>query len=481
MLEMKDLLSDKNIFLILTDQHALHAVSAYSNGICRTPSIDSLAKDGITFKKAYSPCALCTPARTSLLTGLYPHNHGALYNSGCHLPFSIDNIGQGLIHLTDYLKQANYQMGYAGKWHLGTAATAADLNFEGFGPKGYGDVRKSSQYLDYLKKNNLAFPEAEIEFQANQSIGNSSGFLKGEKESTDTFFVASEVKNLINKFSKQENPFFIFCSFWGPHAPYWPSEDYMDLYDPKSIEPWPSFDDDLEGRPNYYKKFKEIFFPAAKKADWKTWSKIISRYWAQASMIDNAIGMLVDYLKQENLYDDSIIIFTSDHGESIGIHGGMFDKGAIAYEEIYHIPMIMKLPKKFNHGKQCLEFVSTLDLVPTICDIIGFSGMPFDGQSLYPVMLNPNIDFRDHWISEFHGHRLPIGQRILWYEDKKFVLNFADTNEYYNLNDDPYELNNIIKIVPQKDVSILHDLMRSRMNQTNDRLGPEAYNIFNLQ
>ena len=470
----------KNIVVILTDQHALHAISAYTNGICRTPNIDSLCKDGIKFNKAYSPCALCTPARTSLLTGLYPHNHGAIYNSGCHLPFSIKKIGYGLTHITDYLKKSNYNLGYAGKWHLGTAETAADLNFEGFGPKGYGIVRESKEYNNYLKNLNISLPEPVIEFQANQSKGNSSGYLKGSKESSDSFFLVSESKKLIKKFSKDKKPFLSFCSFWGPHAPYWPTEDFKDLYDPKYIEPWESFKDDLNGRPVYHKKYMDTFFPAAKSASWETWSKIISRYWSQVTLIDDAIGDLLQFLKEIKIYDDTLIIFTADHGESIGIHGGMFDKGALAYEEIYNVPMIIKLPNSINKNQVCNEYISTIDLAPTICDILGYSEIDFDGKSLFPLLKNPNIAFRDYWISEFHGHRLPVGQRIIWHKNKKLIINFSDINEFYDLNDDPYELNNLIENIPKNELNIFSEIMSSEMKNTNDRLGPEAYNIFNI-
>ena len=108
-----------NVVVLLTDQQALHSIGAYGSKICRTPNIDALANDGIRFTRAYTPCALCTPARASLLTGLYPHKHGAIHNTGTHLPFTPDLIGQGLSIYPSAMQESGYQLGYAGKWHSG--------------------------------------------------------------------------------------------------------------------------------------------------------------------------------------------------------------------------------------------------------------------------------------------------------------------------------------------------------------------------
>ena len=139
-----------NILLIVMDQLALHAVSCYEAPLCKTPHIDSLAQDGIKFERSYTPCALCTPARASLLSGVYPHKHGAIFNSETgHLPFSENELGKRLELYPQKLKEAGYQLGYMGKWHAGLAETANDVGFEGYGPKNYGDVRNSKEYHQY--------------------------------------------------------------------------------------------------------------------------------------------------------------------------------------------------------------------------------------------------------------------------------------------------------------------------------------------
>ena len=147
-----------NIVLIMTDQHALHAVGAYGAPVCRTPHIDSLAEDGIRLTRAYTPVCLCTPARASLLTGVYPHNHGAVYNTGSHLPMSEDRFAEDLQIYPDALRDAGYRTGYFGKWHAGIRKTAADAGFEGFGPRGYSNAYQSEEYTAYIERNGIPRP-----------------------------------------------------------------------------------------------------------------------------------------------------------------------------------------------------------------------------------------------------------------------------------------------------------------------------------
>ena len=137
----------------------------YNNGSALTPcsqllqrlykrhsAIDSLADEGIRFTKCYTPCALCTPARASILSGQYPHNHGALHNSGNMLPFTVDEIGSRLELFPAILKEKGYRLGYQGKWHAGVAETANDTGFEGFGPADYGHYKESPPIYHTLKR-----------------------------------------------------------------------------------------------------------------------------------------------------------------------------------------------------------------------------------------------------------------------------------------------------------------------------------------
>lgn len=477
--ESESPMAQPNILLIMTDQQALHALSCYGAPICKTPKIDALAADGVRFTRAYTPIALCTPARASLLTGLYPHNHGALYNTGTHLPFDEERTGAGLEMYPHRLKAAGYNLGYAGKWHAGVANTARDVGFEGYGPQDYGDVYGAPEYRDYLRERELDPPEAVFEFDPERgkvrAWDNESGYLNNPTAATPSRFVADTALGLIDKFSADDQPFFVVCSFWGPHAPYLPSAEFKDMYDPADIAPWANFADDLADKPMVHKKYRTSVFPAAAEADWETWSQVIARYYGFASMIDAEIGRMLNQLKAQGLYDEMVIIFASDHGDTIGIHGGAFDKGAMAYEEVYHIPLIVKQPGSVDAGSTRAQLVTLLDLTETFCQLAQTSMHRTDGQSLLPILADADYAGREQLVSQFHGHRLPVGQRILWWRQYKYVFNFADTDELYDLTVDPAEVTNLI------DDDALIDVrreMRARllaeMNAVGDTLGPQS-------
>ena len=463
-------MASPNIVLIMTDQHALHAIGCYGAPLCRTPNLDALADDGVRFTNAHTPCALCAPARASLLSALYPHSHGVLGN---HELFRDD-----LDFYPRKLAERGYALGYSGKWHGALAETAGDMGFEGFGPRGYGNCADGGLYEQWLNRKGLAAPKPTIEFYAEgppkRAMGDTSGYTDGPTEASGTAFVADVAIELAEKFAADEKPFFLACSFWGPHAPYFPSADFKDLYDPAEIPPWQSFADELAGKPILHRKHRRCVFPGAAQADWPTWAQAVARYYAYATEIDHHVGRLIARLKDLGVYDDALIVFTSDHGETAGIHGGAFDKGAMAYEEVYHTPMIVKRPGRADAGTTRGQLVSLHDLADTFCDLAGTSMAQSHGQSLVLVLHDADAPGREHFVAEFHGHRFPAAQRIVWWDRWKFVLNFADTGELYDLAEDPAEMSNRID---DASLTTVRNELRARllahMKATDDRQGPQ--------
>ena len=195
-------------------------------------------------------------------------------------------------------------------------------------------------------------------------------------------------------------------------------------------------------------------------------------------MIDHQIGLILQHLRDKGLYDDTLIIFASDHGETIGIHGGAFDKGAMAYEEVYRVPLIVKTKGNYNAGSTNHDFVSLLDLPSTFRELAGADDKSSHGKSLLPVLNGQGTTGREHIMSQFHGHRFPVAQRILWWDRYKFVLNFADRDELYDLDEDRYEMDNLID--RSECVGVIdeckHRLLMS-MDEVDDTLGPQARHL----
>ena len=429
-----------NILFLMTDQHSLHALSCYGAPVCRTPNLDALARDGVRFERAYSHCALCAPTRASVLCGLYPHRHGILGNDEVDRP--------DLEIYPDRLREQGYRLGCSGKWHAGIRRTAHDAGFEGYGPRGYGNPRRDREYQDYLRRRGVDELDEVFEFYAEGARkyagGDSSGYTNGPTDVTPTAFVAHTAMELLERFAGRPEPFFVHTSFWGPHAPYLPSLDYKDAYRPEDIPPWANFEDDLEGKPLIHRKHRQCVFPGAAQAGWDVWSHVVARYYAYATEIDAHLGRVVGKLNELGLYDDTLVVFAADHGDSIGIHGGAFDKGAMPYEEVYHIPLIVKLPGNAHAGTTRDHLVSLLDLPDTFCQAAGAQMPHTDGASLFPILEDAAYPGREHLVAQFHRHRFPAAQRIIWWGHHKYVFNFADTDELYDLKADPAELRNLI-------------------------------------
>lgn len=469
-----------NILFILTDQQATHTLSCYGAPVARSPEIDRLAADGIRFDRAYTPCALCTPARASLLTGLYPHNHGALFNTGAYSRFSPEQTGAGLVTYPQLMKDSGYALGYAGKWHGGVARVAEDVGFEGFSLPDYGGIRRAEEYLAALRKLGVK-PKKQVEFVAEggspeDSGGNYSGWISGRIESSPCHFVADKALESLEALNRQEKPWLMAVNFWEPHAPYLPTEDYKDFYASETLEPWASFDDSLEHCPRYHRLHREAFFPGAHRADWETWAQVIRRYYAQARMVDVEVGRLLDTLQDQGLYEDTLILFASDHGESIGVHGGAFDKGGMAYEELYRIPLIVKLPGNSKAGTSTDSLVSLFDLAPTFCELSEAPLPAMDAESLMPLLRDPEAGGgRSYLLSEDHGHRVPFGQRILWGPRFKYVWNLSDIDELYDLEKDPSELDNLIDSRDHREVlTEFRKAMLEEVRKNGDPLGPQV-------
>ncbi len=471
-----------NILLIMTDQQALHTLSCYGAPVARSPHLDALAADGVRFTRAVTPCALCTPARASLLTGLYPHGHGVLFNTGVYSRFDETACGQGLTLYPSRLGEAGYRLGHQGKWHAGLTPTAKEAGFEGFSLRDYGGIRHDATFHRYLEERGLPQPKPHFEFVAEggdptRSGGNTSGWAEGDIRSSPCHFITDLTLAQLDEFKTSDQPFFLGCHYWEPHAPYLPTEDFKDRYDPADIAPWPSFGAEHGSRSAWHARMRREVFPGAAEASWEQWAQVIARYYAQAAMVDAEVGRLIAGLKERGLYDNTMVVFASDHGESVGIHGGVFDKGGLAFEELYRIPLIVKPAGGATEGGgTCDAWVSLVDLAPTFCGTAGTTMPACHGRDLSPLLAGElPADWREDQLAEDHGHRVMYAQRILWYQHYKYVFNPSDRDELYDLSADPAELDNRIDAAALADVRReLRRRLRTRLQETHDRLGPQV-------
>ena len=285
---------------------------------------------------------------------------------------------------------------------------------------------------------------------------------------------ANKTIDMIKDFKDKDNPFMVMTSFKGPHWDYMVPEPYDTMYDPKSIEKWGNFDDPFIDNPEIQQK--EILRWNAGHLTWKDWQSMIASYWGYCTYIDHEIGRIINYLKEKNLYEDTIIIFSTDHGDMIGSHR-IFNKGFQMYEETHRIPLVIRIPSESNNGKKIESFVSHVDLFKTICDLAEINvDDENDGLSLKNLIKGDNANSRDSIFAEFHGYEPCLTSiRMVRTKKWKYIYNPFSMDELYDMESDPYEIYNLAPRIGHKAVLMrMKERMIDWMRSTNDDLGRKS-------
>ncbi len=439
----------KNIILILSDQQRYDTISAYGlNDICKTPNIDALADEGMKFTNAFTSSPICAPSRASVMTGLYPHNHGVIDN--------FTDIKEDTPLLGQCMKDQGYYCGLAGKWHVSATKTPEDCGFNGKPFMGYGfpgsqvfpslifnqpPDNSPNYYEEYLKDNGFDIPDISNGFLGNNpalQVQEMYAKHEGPVESTIEYFVAHEANRLIDEAIEQDKPFLIWANFWGPHSPSIVPEPYYSMYDPKDIKEHPSYKENFEDKPYGYYLTEKMW--GLGDYGWDGFADISAKYYGHCTMIDDMVGLIVDKLKKLGIYEDTIIIYSADHGDCLGAHK-LIEKGAFTFDEIYRIPMIVKgLGNKDNDS-----FVYLQEIMPTLLDIAGIKPpKPVDGESLLPLMYGTEkSNNRTEVFGEFHNHFYVSRQRMVRDNKYQFTFNENEKGELYDFINDPYQLTNL--------------------------------------
>lgn len=450
--------SKPNILMIVEDH-----VAFYGHKKIKRPYLDKLKQEGVFFENTYCSAPLCMPSRKTMMTGLYPHAHGQKDNS-----FET-GYEQNETYL-DFLKEQGYETYYFGKWHAGKG-TPTDLGCKGVSYPDYSNPYHQKEYQDYIKEKNL--PPAAMKVEVNMcekgwiddvEEGDSysftrpllnealSGVLEAPKESHEAFYVsemACRQLDEIQKTHKEGIPFMMRVDFWGPHQPYHPAKEYTDMYPLEDMEEYPSFKDTLEGRPESYffdtgretSDNKRLKVPNALPKE--KWQLLFSRCYAQNTMVDEAAGRIIEKLKELHLDKDTVIIWLADHGDALGCHGGHFDKAFYMSEEVLRIPFVMSYPGVLPKGEVCRELISNVDLAPTLAAIADGEMEHTEGRNILELYYAEQTAWRNCVISETFGHLAPWEAKAVRSGKYKYVWNKGDVDELYNLEEDPYEMQNL--------------------------------------
>jgi len=475
-----------NIIYIMVDQQRFDMLGAYGNSIVKTPNIDRLREDGVLFSNAFTPTALCGPARTSLFTGCVPTKHGVTRNAEKGVPGGgAADPDPDLPVITDFLD--GYEKIYLGKWHIAETKLPKDYGFQGhnFAHYGFPGSRlyknlvfdqgpgELNEYRDWLKRNHFDIPEVSEQFFGNNPNLQSQELrakLDCPEEATIPSFLADEAVRYTSRAVAEDKPFFLWLNFWGPHTPCMVPEPYYSMYDPASIPEDAAFNESFENKPVHQKHISQMW--GVHELPWEEWQKIIARYYGYISLIDNQIGRYMDFLKKENLYDQSLIVFTADHGDAMGSNR-LIEKGSFMYDTSYKIPMIIKQPGEHDMDTICDEFVYLHDLFPTAIEAAGEIPPTLDqAKSLWPIITGRETSTeRDFVYAQFTAHFAEFNQRMIRNHHYKFIFNSPTFGELYDLENDPNELINQIDNPDYSEIKKeLVDLLLAEMRALKDPL-----------
>ncbi|HBE02697.1 MAG TPA: hypothetical protein DC049_09505 [Spirochaetia bacterium] len=459
-----------NILLITTDQHRLSGIGCYGNTPCQTPWIDSLAERGVRFETAYTTCPVCTPARASIMTGLYPHAHGMSANIGefgCLVHECVDRPAL----LSRRLKTAGYRLGYNGKYHLSSHKKIlfglpnkpyepADIGFDDVGAGTNDLYAKDPGFLNYLADNKIEIKKI-TEPHRTLPLPQNCTRIENSEEATCSHYLTEHCLKILDSYKNLDQPFFLWHSFDGPHYPYTVPESFYNMYKDVPIPQWKNFN--WDGADQNF-PYQMALHPFYKSYTWEDWSETIRHYYAYCTLIDRQIGRILAFLEQNNLAENTVVIFTADHGESLGDHGGMKNKGWHHFESTHRIPLILTIPPPYQPqgyipGSVKNDWASILDIFPTICSLAGapYRNEDLHGMSLLSLFEKKEIKWRDKIFVEFNGVR-NIGANMLTFRHKniKYGWNAGSRYELYDLEKDPEETINLADDPGY--AKILHDM-----------------------
>ncbi|WP_297089368.1 sulfatase [uncultured Draconibacterium sp.] len=453
-----------NIVFIMSDDHAYQAISAYGHGLNHTPNIDRIAEEGAIFTKGYVTNSICAPSRAVMLTGKHSFVNGKVDNQQA-FDWSQDNVAK-------QLQKAGYQTAMIGKIHIDGLPQGFD----------YSNVLPGQgQYY------NPDFIENGVKKQ-----------YHGYCTQITTDIALDWLKNKRDK----SKPFLMLYHQKAPHRTWMPEKKYLDLFEDSTFTPPANFFDNFENRPvaaehemgiwehmdlvydlkmlddegefqtryrpnaqNIYNRmdeeqraawdahykpiieeFKELKPEGKELALWK-FNRYMKDYLATIQSVDDGVGQVLDYLDEEGLAENTIVIYTSDQGFYLGEHG-WFDK-RFMYEESFRTPILMRFPKEIKPGTVVDGLVQNLDFAPTFLDYAE-TAIPEDiqGESFRSLSEGKTENWRDaiyytyyeypgeHHVQRHYGVRTDRYKLIHFYYD-------SDTWELYDLEEDPTEMTNL--------------------------------------
>ncbi len=416
-----------NILWIMTDQHHAGCMSWCGHPDVRTPHIDGIAERGVAFTNAFAQCGICTPSRISLCTGLYVHQHGQYHNWGAVRDLqSVGSVFQrngyatasiGKQHFLPYWKSHGFD--YLRPTDMVDTLDDPMDNAYWAHLAGHGLERHHEHSMRYHSRH---FEMYESVLPAEHSVETVTG---------------DEAIRFLDQHDATR-PFLLHLSFNRPHPPYAPPPEYLDRYDPDRIA-LPEADVDWETKPAWQRRarFQETGPHPFGKLDEATLRKCVAYYYALISLIDDQIGRVLAHLEQQGLMENTIVVFSADHGDHAGEQGMML-KPFSTLDSILRVPFIVQWAGRLPEGVRRDQLIENIDLFPTLCDLAGLDRPDVSGTSVHDILLDDAAPGREAVYSETWGLRTVRTTKWKYADEGK-----RSEEELYDLEQDPFEGHNL--------------------------------------
>lgn len=464
-----------NILLITSDQQHWNTVGAFNPEIS-TPHLDRLVSGGVTFNRAYCPNPTCTPSRSSIITGQYPSQHGA-WTLGTKLQEDAVTVG-------DLLQEGGYHTALIGKAHFQPIGSTEEYpSIEGLDKlqdfdfwREFNGPYYGFEHVELLRNHtneHLVGQHYALWMEENGCKNWRDYFSRptGTMDESIRFtwpipeeyhynrWIAERSAELMESCSKSDEPFFLWASYPDPHPPYLVPEPWASMYDPAKLTLPGVVPGEHTANPPHFQMTQEEHpdFSSYKETGYgihgyhshvgmteEEHRRAVATYYGMISFMDDSIGVLLDKLDTLGIADNTIVVFTTDHGHLFGQHG-MQAKGGFHYEDLLRLPFIVRSPGQEQKAVTSDSIQSLVDLAPTF---LRFAGMEvphaMTGVDQSTVWLHPEQSARDHAICEFHHEPTTIHQKTYIGQRYKITVYYNQTyGELFDLLEDPGEIHNL--------------------------------------
>ena len=422
-----------NIVFIIADQHRWDVTGCYGNDCVGTRNIDRLANEGVRFDNMYCQFPLCVPSRQSIITSQYPSTHGTIKNS----------VPVGKETSIDYLRDCRgYGTCLVGKSHMspeGFELCYDKIYLDANLPPYIKDARDDALNWYYTQYSGEQAEETKAMINSNYLV-----YPMKEMYFDDSLTCWGTGKVLDKLLMR---PLFMWVSFVRPHTDWSSPDHFMTKYSNAEL-PWvdPATPDIIDGLPQYLQN--RFYEEGIEHLDQEDIQNCTRAYYAGVGYMDNLLGRVLDYLDAHNLVQDTIVIYTADHGEMMG-HNGIFFKRCF-YEPAVHVPCIIRYPGVIPAGRVVTQLTETIDIMPTVMD---FAQIPLqgteEGESMRNLIMDPeDPTWKNQAFAEGNDHYLQNDNRHIMYRRGDFKYNYYsdDLDQLFELSNDPNERSNLIDI-----------------------------------